>query len=295
MNMGYNNFNGAYGYNVNYGAPKPVAACTQPLSQDDINKLTHSAQGFSMQIPPEQVLRSICTHKYKNGASSLVPDDPGSDDGRVTCAICGANFIMGNWSKEEVEEVCNKLIDIMQTAKAMYLDVPVKLAEDLYPISNILAKLPTFYDQAVKNFNKYESPSINLNHYGQNFNGFDALNQILNGGYNYNTVPQYGTTPQYNYGYQPQPQMNQPYATQPTYNTGYAAQPAPMMGMGGYGNPMAYGSPMQGQQMPMQDMNAAPQQPAAPAPGVVPPAPQPAAGDVQNPAPEVQQQQVFNV
>ena len=300
MNMGFNNFNNGAMYNANYAAPpKQIPAYTQPLTQEDINSMTHSAQGFSMEISPEEMKKAICTHKYIGGKSALVPDDPNNADGHVTCAICGASFLMGDWTKEQVEEVCSKLIDIFQTCKALYLDVPLNLAKNYYPIIKLIEKFPTFYDQSVKNFSKYENPTQNLNYYGQNINGFAALNQILNGGigapYGYNTVPQYATQPQYNnYGYQPQPQMNMQYGTQPQYNNGYVAQQQVPM-MGGYGNPMAYGTPMQGQQMPMQDMNAAPQQPAAPAPGVVPPAPQPAAGDVQNPAPEVQQQQVFNV
>lgn len=296
MDYYYNNNGNAYGYN--YGAPRPQAANTQPLTQEEIAKLRHSADDLNMQISPEDALRAICTHKDKNGVSTLSVDET-KNDGSVVCSICGRSFHIKDITDKEVEDIVETVIDILETCKTTYLDAPANFIREYYMVIPLLRKLAELYKRSINNFAKYDGSPQDLNRYNSNFSGFDALNQIITGGPAYNPYGMY----QQPYMGQQQPFMGQPVQQQPMQQpvaqqyaapqfNGFAT-PAPMMG--GFNNPMAYGSPapMQNQVPVQQPM----QQPVvqAPSAGVVPPAqPMPDAA-AQSSATEVQQQQVFNV
>ena len=278
MNNYYQNTQYGYGYT----APRPQARNTQPLTQEQILKLRTDSKGFDMKIDQEDLWRAACTHKEKNGASTLIQNA----DGSYTCTICQETFNMVDLDRATVEEKVKELKDILQTAKTIYVDAPEKLIEQYFQLLALLGKLPELWDRSIKNFSMYDSNMVGgVNQMGAGYGGgFNALQNML-------TNPSYGGYPMGGQQYMayPQPMTQAPQY----YGGGYYQMPtqpmaqAPMMDPNA--NPMAYGAP---QQMPM-----------APAVGTIPNAPQPQAAPAQAPVPapaqpqqaEVQQTQVFNV
>lgn len=271
--------NNAYGYTV----PRPQARNTQPLTPEQINKLRQNASAFDMKIEQEDIWRATCTHKEKDGRSTLIS----IGDNRYKCTICGEEFEMSDISKQEVEEMVTKMIDMLQTAKTVYLDVPEELARQYFQIIPLLKKFPYLWERAISCFEKYENPAMGVNPMSPGYSGFAAIQ-------NYLTNP-YAGYPQAGYQYQQPNYGCNPGFVQPGYQAGYMpAQPnygyaPPVQQMPDMtGNPMAYGAP-----------NVVPTPAAAPAPGVMPgaaqPVPAPAAAPANAQQGEVKQQQVFNV
>lgn len=277
MNNQFYNQNPMYGYG--YSAPRPQARNTQPLTPEQIQKLRQDSNAFDMKVEQEDLWRAACTHKEKNGASTLVQNN----DGTYTCTICHETFPMCDCDENEINEAVNKIISMLQTSKTVYLDAPEELVRQYYQMIPLLKKFPTLWKRAIQNFSMYEGTMNGVNPMSPGYSGFTAMQNLLTNpyaGYNgYQPAPQY---PQYQAPTMP---MQQPY--------GYAPQMTMAPQMDPMNNPMAYGTPMQA---------PVAQAPVAPAPGVMPaaPAPAPAAAPAQTapaaaPAGEVQQQQVFNV
>lgn len=266
----------AYGF----GAPRPQARNTQPLTEEQINKLRNNSQDFDMSVSQEDLWKAICTHKDKNGNSTLV-EEP---DGHFRCNICHERFKFCDSTDDEIQKAVDTITDMLQTTKTIYVDAPNNLAKEYYQILALLKKFPSLWKRAVQNFSIYDNGGMNaLNQMGPGYSGFAAMNTLLTnpyGGYGYNQ--QYGAyqQPVYNPYLQQQPMMAggyNPYAQQQQMVQPQMAQVDPS------GNPMAYGAPAM----------AVPQ---APVPGVMPQA-APAAAPATAPAQQtdVQQQQVFNV
>ena len=262
----------AYGY----GVPRPQARNTQPLTPDQIAKLRQDVNAFDMKVDQEDLWRAACTHKEKNGASTLIQNN----DGTYTCTICHETFQMCESSPEEINAAVKTLVDMLQTTKTIYLDIPEDLAAQYFQIIPLIQKFPKLWERAIKNFSMYEGTMNGVSPMSPGYSGFAAIQNLLTNpyaGFNYGqpmTAPQ--QQPMYGYGMPVQ---------QPMYGYGQPMA-APQM-MDPTANPMAYGVP---------GAATMPAQQAAPAPGVMPGVPQP--GPVAAPAPqqaEVQQQQVFNV
>lgn len=282
----------AYPYGqMNYGSTytayaRPQARNTQPLTPDQIAKLRQDGNAFDMKIEQEDLWRSACTHKEKNGNSTLVENQ----DGTFTCTICHETFKMCDNTKEEIEAAVNTLINMLQTSKTVYLDAPDALVTQYYQIIPLLKKFPDLWERAMKNFAMYDmTPGVQGMAPG--YSGFAAMQTLLSNPYSGYGQPMYGQQP-----YMAQPMYGQPTPQQAPVQQPVAPAPGMMPPYGGYAqpvygqapvmdpnNPMAYGAP------------TIPAPTAAPAPGVMPQAaPAPAAAPAPQQA-EVQQQQVFNV
>ena len=273
--MMYQN-NNPYANNLGYtyGVPRPQARNTQPLTPDQIAKLRQDSNAFDMKVEVEDLWRAACTHKEKNGQSTLV--DKG--DGTYVCTICHEEFKMCDSTKDEIKEAVNTLINMLQTSKTVYLDAPEELIKQYYQIIPLLKKFPDLWDRAIKNFSMYEGSAVtSVNPMYPGYSGYAALQTLL-------------TNPYAGYGYQAAPQQPAGYGYQQPAAGFYGQPMAPAYGApvaDPSGNPMAYGVPGN---IPA---------PTAPAPGVMPgaaqPAPAAAPAAATAPQAEVQQQQVFNV
>ena len=271
-----------YGYT--YGFARPQAKNTQPLTPDQINALRRNGNAFDMKVTQEDLWAAACTHKEKNGNSTLVQNA----DGTWTCTICHETFKMCENSREEIEAAVNQLIDMLQTSKTVYLDAPEGLVSQYYQMIPLLRKFPDLWDRAMKNFAMYEGTATGVNPMGMGYSGFGALGALMSNPYG-GFMPTMGQMPVMP-GYQPMPGYpQQPAAPAAPAYPGYPMPGYPMQVPDG--NPMAYGAP--GVPTPTAPapgmMPGYPQQPAAPAAPAAAPATTPGQQT------EVQQQQVFNV
>lgn len=238
-----NNFNNqmqqpqGYGYGMYPNQPGtqygqfPTAKMTQPLTPEQIRELRSTGSGFSLKVDPIEILRSHCTHK-DNGNIALIKNP----DGSSTCSVCGETFNLVDKDIEDVKAVVNAVIDILQSVKTYYLDIPENYVKDYFNMIPYLEKLPKFFEVALHNFTKYESGAfLNQNN---NMFGFQMLNALTSPGYGQmgggmmGGQPQMGMAPAYQPQQYAQPQMGMapapgmnPFGSVQPMNTGYAPQP----------------------------------------------------------------------
>lgn len=199
-------------------AQQAQAKMTQVLSEEDIKLLRQTGGAFSLQVEPLDVKRALCSHKH-NGKFSILENG----DGSVTCSVCGATFFLLDKDQGEIQEITRRFIDVLQSIKTYYLDIPENYITDYFKMIPLLEKVPKFYELALHNFKKYEANNP-LQQGGNMYGGFNMLNALTSPGFGM----QQGFMQQPMQGY-PQPQMMQGYG-QP--QQGYMPQ-----GQMGYGQP----------------------------------------------------------
>lgn len=222
------------GYNYQ-GMNQPMQKHGNVLSNEQIKSLQQKQQQFSLALTQEEYLRAVCNHRNMDGTGDTLVYDP--ETGEATCTICGYRFrpIEPNVTPAEIKEDVDRIVDILQTIKLMYVDLPPEAAKDYFPVIALIEKVPQLFEFAAKNMAKHEI--YNWQYSNKNmgaFNMFNNLQNMFSGGYQ---QPMYGGMPQGN----PQPYMN-PYMN----NGGYGApMPNPalnnpnMMGGNGFGYPGA--------------------------------------------------------
>lgn len=205
------------------------AKMTQPLTKEEIAKLKNTGNA-KLVVDEIDLLRAKCTHK-QNGQLTLQQNS----DGSHTCSLCGQTFNLVDTDPAEVEAITARMIDVLQSIKTFYLDMPVNYASEFFVMIPLLKNTPTLYKIALNQFSKYETGSV-VNQANPMY-GFGLLNTItspmgMQPGMGMMQQQPYGMQPQ-GYGMQPQmqPQMMQPGMGMPT-------DP--------YGNPIA-GNPFTGQ------------------------------------------------
>lgn len=257
----FNNMNQNYGYGMypNMGGTQygqfAQAKMTQPLTPEQMKELRSTGSGFSLKVDPVEILRSHCTHK-DNGNIALTRNN----DGSSTCTVCGATFNLVDKEPIEIEEITKAVLDVLQSIKTYYVDIPENYVKDYFTIIPYLEKLPKFYEVAIHNFAKYENGAF-LNNNNSMY-GFQMLNALTSPGYGQIGNGMMGGAPmgQPNM-YQPQPQqpMGGYMNPQMAYGQGQPMQPQvgynPFGGVQPQGQPMqpqmGYGQPMQPQQTPV--------------------------------------------
>lgn len=244
---------------------RPQARYTQPVTNEMSKMVLSSDDELSVKIGPIDKIKNMCTHKFPGTQQLALVECPNSGDPTlVQCRVCGERFHMvENPESANIKAVCDQLIDVMQSAKTMYLDMPEEFAKEFFQIITLVKRVPQLFDKAANNFSQYEVSPNAMTVY----NGMNSFQQVGNviGGYNMGGImPNPGYAPGYAPNYAPQyaPQYAAP-AQQPVYaqqwTTNEYGQPVPVMVP--QENPLMYNAPAA---------------PVAPAP--VAPAPAPAAG-----------------
>lgn len=183
----FNNFNNS-GMMMGsmYGQNKVVVPQnTQPLTQAEQNELKKKSPAFTTELTRDELLRSYCTHRNKDG-SALVENS----DGTVTCAICGETIVFpaNGYTKEEVQEIVMKFRNLLNVIKCQYFDIPPQIVKEFFQIMPYVEKVPELYNLAMQNFNSYNrnanmggtNPVLGTDNY--NFwNSFDMFHGAGNG------------------------------------------------------------------------------------------------------------------
>lgn len=224
------------GMNTMYGNI-PTSKMTQPLSQEQIKTLRRTGNGFSLQIDEIEFVRAQCTHK--EGGKIVLLENP---DGTSTCTICGATFRLIDTTRDEVQGIIQAAIDVLQSIKTYYLDIPESYVANVMQIIPLLEKVPGLYEVALHNFAKYDNgATLNQNN---GMYGFGLMSAITNPGMGMMGMQQ--------------PMMGNMMGgvQQPMYNMNMQQ---PMMGnmMGGVQQPMM-NNMMGGMQQPMMAGNGMP-------------------------------------
>ena len=282
-----------------YQQPLRHALMTQPLSQEELKALQSQNVSFSMKVDPKDMVASKCTHKQGDKITLI-----NKGDDIVTCSLCGETFKLLADDTIDANAIAENAVDLIQSIKTLYLDMPLEYAENIPVIIPFLRKLPQLYKIALNNYRKYEDAGM-LRQVQPYYSTSNMYNSLISGTYNMQPQPMMGQ-PVYNPNYMnPQAQMlmdpnmsafnqmQQPYMNQ--YSTPSSVSPFQQQ-VPGY-NPVN----MPGTTAPFQQQVIQPQvqQPQVQQPQVQQPAQpqaQPATNQntVAQPT-EVQQQKVFQV
>ena len=218
------------GYYNGYQQPvAPMQKVSNVLSAEQIKKLQQNAD-FKISLTEEEYWRAICNHRTAEGDKDSIIYDPAT--GIARCTICGYQWrpIQDDETLDTIQESVDRIIDILQTVKILYLDLPADAAKEYFPTIAMLTKLPKLYQFAAKNFNKHEIYNWQYNNANMN-----AIQQL----HNLNNIFASGGM----YQAQPQGMYQQPYQAQPQgmYQQPYQApQPNPVFASAPNMNPFGY-------------------------------------------------------
>lgn len=201
--------------------PQQVPTMKNFLNQEEIQKLLQKENNFTLNLTETEKLKAACNHRWnepRNGQYDAITEGP---DGICRCAICGYEFdpVAMDTTEDTLKEVVKNTVDVLQTIKLLYFDMPAETAREYYSIIPLVERIPKLFEIAAKSYAKYDSTGA----YGfnnRNMNTMQMFN-LLTGMIN---------------GTQPMPQ--------PT-------------GFNPYAGPMgqAFGAPMPGYQQPMMPTN----------------------------------------
>ena len=209
MNSVFNQQIGGYQYGVQQA---PKRKWTNALTKEQEQFLHQTAPEFSLDVPQADLFRARCTHRdAEHGRFTVVPNN----DGSYTCTKCGKTFNIVNQPAEKIEEYVNGIVDILETSKMMYVDMPVETITGYYQMIPFLEKLPKLYEIATSNPEQLV-PNGTVQPTGMFGNPFAMLNNAV--GNPAFGMPMYG-------GYSQQPMMGYQQPVAQPYQNGFTGTP----------------------------------------------------------------------
>lgn len=170
-----NNYYGGYVFNPSGGQMPTRQSST--LTQEDYQLLMKKENQFSLALTNIERLRGICNHRTQDGTGDTLVQGP---DGSVRCTVCGYEFMPIDTQvtdKESVSEAVKLIVDILQTIKLLYIDMPIEAQREFFQIIPLLEKVPQLFELAVKNFSKHENYG-NWGYRGQNMSAMNLFNML---------------------------------------------------------------------------------------------------------------------
>lgn len=169
--MGYN----PYYYGAQY-VNQQRPSQNQALTVEEVEQLRTNGGAFDISLTQDELLRSFCTHKDpKTGAMTLIRNQ----DGSMTCSICQKTFNEELLTRENTEAIVKRFIDLLQTIKTAYTDIPVATARQFFSIQALASKVPNLADFAAQNMSRYQNAQMVSQ--GQIPYGFTTLNGVIGG------------------------------------------------------------------------------------------------------------------
>ena len=228
-------FNQAPGYGYpqqqqfNGISPQAMPKRNNYLTEEEIKRLQSNRAQFTLAITEEEHLKAKCNHRTADGMYDALEYDSSDPSGQtVVCKICGQKFVpIATDSPEDyVQSITDEFINMLQTIKIMYVDLPAEAANIFFDIIPLASKAPELFKLAVNNMAKYENNNF-YGYQGGSQGAASVLNSFLgmlgNGGFVQQAQPVYG---------QPAPGMNPGFAGQPNAfgypgasQVGYGYQP----------------------------------------------------------------------
>lgn len=165
------------GYNYQ-GYQQPVPKIMNVLTDDEIKALQQQRSQFTLGLTEREKLQARCNHRAIGGMEDALTYD--QETGLATCTICGYKFkpVDPDASYDDIQDACDKVVDILQTSKIYYIDLPANAAAEYYQIIPLIGKIPELFKFAARNFAKHETSTWNYNN--ANMNGVAMLNSLNN-------------------------------------------------------------------------------------------------------------------
>lgn len=206
------------------GGQKPIKV-TNTLTNEALALLKRGGVGDNViTVTEEDSARAICPHRNLRGEDTTTYNP----DGSRTCNLCGENFKMVG-DPEFVEQITDEVMNIFNTIKVCWLDIPVEFGREYMKIIPFVKQLPKVYRAAMASFDKFENQNTIGGVAGAN--PFTLYSSMMGAPiYGYPQQPQTqlvqsGIGPDGQPVYTQQPVQSQaPVATAPTVN-GFVQQP----------------------------------------------------------------------
>ena len=167
-------------FNNVYGGVQPQQATkfSNTLTEEEINQLMKTGSTFSLAITREEQMRGICNHRTKDGMGDALVVDP--ETGALRCQICGYTFhqVDPTMTKEEIKESIKVVIDMLQTVKLMFIDLPVESSREYFQLIPLLEKLPGLFEIAAKNMVKHDT--FGWNYQNPNMSAYSMFQNLSN-------------------------------------------------------------------------------------------------------------------
>lgn len=205
------------------------------LNAEEIKELQQQRSQFSLGLTKKESLQAACNHRTADGMQDTLVYD--NVTGLATCTICGYQFrpVEADASYDTIKESADRIVDILQTIKIMYTDLPAEAAKEYFQIIPLIGKIPQLFEFAAKNFAKHEFNGWSYNNH--NMGGIamlQNLSSMFGGGMQ---QPNFVQQPQFNgYAMNPQQPVGYPNGMAPQMPNqnpfGYPGASAPMAGMG---------------------------------------------------------------
>lgn len=243
----FNGFQGApQGTGWQYGGGQPVVY-KQWLDNDELQSIIQKGgDQFSLQITQDEKNRAICNHRTADGTNDVIV--PAGDDGTCRCLFCGYKFrpVSESMSQDEVQSIVDQFVDVLQTIKLFYINMPRDAAREFFQIIPLAEKVPKLFEYAVKDFINHAN--YDPMHYNTRSMDAFTLFQNIIGGVPYTGQPQPNMynpqanggpqmqNPGFNAGFQQAPGFNPAFQNPQSNGFGYYGQTP----MGGYQQPMGY-------------------------------------------------------
>ena len=167
------------GYNYQGMQGQPAPKFNNTLSAEEIKRLQQKGAQFSLSITQDEYLRGICNHRTADGTADTLVYDPITQE--ATCTICGYKFkpVDSSLTPEEIKDDVDNIVDILQTIKLLYIDLPAEAAKEYFQIIPLIEKLPQLFEFAAKNFNKHEATAA-WQYNGRNMGAINMFNNLQN-------------------------------------------------------------------------------------------------------------------
>ena len=224
-------------YQFNGIAPQAMPKRNNVLTDEEIKKLQSNRTQFTLTISEDEHLRAICNHRTADGLNDALEYDP-ADPNAVVCKICGQKFIpiATDSPADYVQNITDEFINLLQTIKIMFVDLPTDAAKTFFDIIPMAAKTPELFAIASKNLAKYENYGV-YGYQGASQSAMGLLNNffgMMGSGQNFgmNAQPVYNQAPNANPAFNQVNAFGYPGASQPVYGgyqpgtTGFAYNPA---------------------------------------------------------------------
>ena len=100
------------------------------LNAEEIKELQQQRSQFSLGLTKKESLQAACNHRTADGMQDTLVYD--NVTGIATCTICGYQFrpVEAEATYETIKEASDRLVDILQTIKIMYTDLPAEAAKE---------------------------------------------------------------------------------------------------------------------------------------------------------------------
>lgn len=167
---------------MNYNNQRPIyrqqknVQMSQPLTPEKYNIIKNKPSDFNLSITDEDVYRAICTHKHPVTKEFTLVENRSGGYGDTMCTTCYETFnLRDRLTEEEVQGIVNDMNDVLQTIKALYVNMPEATIEEFFQIIPLIKKVPQLYSIAMANFSNIENSGIATTSDPWGFESYHAL------------------------------------------------------------------------------------------------------------------------